>query len=129
MRASIADFNESAGGCDIIEPIAIATAAISGTATDFVPDAMCMTFLQEQRAHDERDERNGDRVNKACVDVAGARYNCRSDQRKESTEPPVTEVIWQRHRRVPDPRRERFDEERGNRPVNHGDENHLDEHE
>src|SRR6476661_7211517 len=86
---------------------------------DLGPDALVVLVPEEDRADDDRDERDNDRKREPCVDVARLRHQARGDDGKKSTEPAVAEMVRQRERRIADLGRKCFDEESGDRPVHH----------
>src|SRR5512141_1182506 len=125
MRATI----ESRRACcgDVTTASIRIVASISPMSANLIPDAVGVRLLQVERADYERDQRNGNRISKPGVDVPRLCDDCGRYQWKESTKPPVAEMIRQRHRRIPDPRRERFYEECRNWPGHHRHEHDLDE--
>src|SRR6476646_653277 len=61
----------------------------------FVPNKRAVGFFEENRAHDEGEQRNADGEKKSGVDIAGSRRQAHPDEREQATENPVSDVVRQ----------------------------------
>src|SRR3954454_25343769 len=91
------------------------------------PNLHAMAFVEENRSDDECHQRDADYPVKARKDVAGFHNEQAGDQRQGAAEPAVAEVVWEGERGVADPGRERLDQERRDRTVDHRHVDHLNE--
>ena len=66
------------------------------------------------------DRGNDHRIPQAGVDIAARGDDREGGGGEEAPEPAVADMVGQRHRRVADPRREQLDQQRRDRPVDHG---------
>src|SRR5258707_666948 len=96
---------------------------------DFLPDLHLMRgFTDVDEAYDDANRRNHHRINEATERDSGALNYRSTDGRDAATEPAVADVIRHRHRAVTDLGREQFYKEGGDRPVDHGHQDHEVEH-
>ena len=113
--------------CQIKSPDGRGPAGLEGARLELAAEVGVLVVLEEQHADHDRHERHDDRIPQAEVDVARCRNHRGRKQRQHPAEPAVTDVVWQRHRRVTDLGREELHEERRDRPVHHGHVDHHDE--
>jgi hypothetical protein len=88
-----------------------------------------VSLAEEERADDEGDQGDNNGVAQAGVDIAGRGADREPDHRQQAAEHAVADMVGQRHGGVADLRRERLDEVGGDRPVDQGHEDDLDEDE
>src|SRR6476469_6123163 len=88
---------------------------------DLVPDPVRVAFLQEHRPDKEGHESNDDRISQSRGNIAGACDDPGGDEREESSEPAISEVVRKRQRRIADLRGECLHEKRCDGTVYHRD--------
>src|SRR5215207_650644 len=97
ILARMASVSESLAKAPLVETrTAIPNAKASPTPANLVPDSMSMPFLEKQRADDERDQRDDDRIYQSCVDIPRSRNERSRDQWEKSAKPPVAEMVRER---------------------------------
>src|ERR687883_615196 len=79
------------------------------------PDQRAVRLPEQERADEEGHGRDGDGVVETRVDVPGHGDDPEPDEREDSAEDAVADVVGERERRVAYPRGERFDEVGRNR--------------
>src|SRR5260221_3086535 len=97
--------------------------------TNLLPDAVAVSFLQEDGPDHKGDGGNGHWIPQARVDVAGSLTHIDSDYRHQTAKYSVSYMVWQRERRIPDLCWICFDQVGRDWSVNHRDVEHLDEDE
>jgi hypothetical protein len=80
-------------------------------------DIGILGLSKEEETNDDRHEGHADWIVEAGINVPGLRHDRRRKQRQHSPEPTVTDMVGQRHRRVPDLGREQLDQEGSDRPC------------
>ena len=78
----------------------------------------------KQRADHERHHGDHDRVPEPIIDIAGLGDHGEGRRRHQAAEPAVADVVGQRHAGIADAGREQLDQCGGDRPVDHGDQDH-----
>src|SRR5437868_3236459 len=68
------------------------------TLLDLVPDPRVLSLTQQESANDERDRGHGDREPKPSIAIPRRRNQRCCNQRSESAEPAISEVVRQRQR-------------------------------
>src|SRR5690606_31682428 len=76
-------------------------------------------FREEEQAHDQRQQRNSDRIPETIIDVPRRGDHRKGGRGQKAAEPAIADMIGKRHRRVADAARKKFNEKRRDRAINH----------
>jgi len=86
---------------------------------------MCLVSFRSQSPNDHRHKGNDDGIPEPGIDIPRLGHDCGGEGRQHATEPPIADVVGQRHGGIANPRREELNEERSDGTVDHG---HVDDH-